>query len=101
MSRNVVRFAYLLLGLMTLVTFGGPFLIGRLLRGGPDPDWPPDRPVEWVAVVGVTGIVVVVFVGLSAIWVANMNHLNEAKAALTAKRAALIDSESESDRGES
>ncbi len=35
------------LGLLTLVTFGGPLLILLTIRGGNSSDWPPDRPVEW------------------------------------------------------
>ena len=41
------RLAYALLGAMTLVSFGGPFLIAAVLSGGERPGWPPDRPVEW------------------------------------------------------
>ena len=43
--------ALCLLLAMTLVSFGGPFVILVVLRGGTSAEWPPDRPVEWVAVV--------------------------------------------------
>jgi hypothetical protein len=46
-----------LLGAMTLFTIGGPFLIGFVLRGGARPTWPPDRPVEWAVMFGVSGMV--------------------------------------------
>ena len=39
----------MLLGLLTLATFGGPVAIVASLRGGASRDWPPDRPVEWWA----------------------------------------------------
>ena len=57
-------------GAMTLASFGGPALIGVILWGGASPDWPPDRPIEWITVIG-TGLVVfglmvgIVVVGLS------------------------------------
>lgn len=51
------RGAYILLGLMTLVSFGGPFLIAVLLWGGERSEWPPDRPIEWIGF----GLVVFLF----------------------------------------
>ncbi len=42
------RAAYILLGLMTVLCFGGPFLIAVLLWGGERSGWPPDRPIEWI-----------------------------------------------------
>ncbi|MFO0950605.1 MAG: hypothetical protein U0835_05525 [Isosphaeraceae bacterium] len=48
----------LLLGLMTMLTFAGPFVIYVAVRGGESPDWPPDRPAEWVVFGVVTGAVV-------------------------------------------
>jgi hypothetical protein len=38
---------FVLLGLLTIATFGGPLAILLTLRGGARPEWPPDRPVEW------------------------------------------------------
>jgi hypothetical protein len=52
------RKALALLAVMTVAAIGGPFLIALVIRGGARPDWPPDRPVEWFAFVGVTGLVV-------------------------------------------
>ena len=51
------RGPFVLLGLMTSFTIGGPFLIGLVLQGGASPNWPPDRPVEWATVLGVSGVV--------------------------------------------
>jgi hypothetical protein len=38
---------FVLLGLLTLGTFGGPLAIFLTLRGGIRSQWPPDRKVEW------------------------------------------------------
>jgi hypothetical protein len=38
---------YVLLGFLTVATLGGPLAIFMTLRGGTQPEWPPDRPVEW------------------------------------------------------
>jgi hypothetical protein len=46
-----------LLGATTLFAVGGPFLIGFVLRGGASPAWPPDRPIEWAVLLGVSGLV--------------------------------------------
>ena len=54
-------FPYVLLGALTLVSFGGPFLILVVVRGGPRPDWPPDRVVEWVVIALVFGLAVTLF----------------------------------------
>ena len=86
MSRGIIRLAYALLTLMSVVSFGGPFLIGSVMRGGFSPKWPPDRPVEWIAVVGVTGVVVVIMIGLSVLWLANMKELHAAKSQAAAHR---------------
>ena len=49
----------MLLGLMTLATFGGPVAIVASLRGGASREWPPDRPVEWWIFGLTTGLVAV------------------------------------------
>ena len=59
MSRRLPRYPFVLLGAMTLFTFGGPFLIGYFLGGGASPKWPPDRPIEWAVLLGVSGMVAV------------------------------------------
>ncbi|HEV3120495.1 MAG TPA: hypothetical protein VGY53_01265 [Isosphaeraceae bacterium] len=47
----------LLLGLMTATTLGGPLVIGEALRGGESPVWPPDRPIEWGVLCGISALV--------------------------------------------
>lgn len=51
-----------LLGLLTLVCFGGPLALWLVVRGGSSADWPPDRAVEWGAFVLVASSGVVLFV---------------------------------------
>jgi hypothetical protein len=46
----VPRLPYVLLGGLTLVSFGGPFAMLVVVRGGPGVGWPPDRAVEWVVI---------------------------------------------------
>ena len=58
MSGRLPRGPYVLLGLMTLATFGGPVAIVASLRGGASREWPPDRPVEWWIFGLTTGLVV-------------------------------------------
>jgi hypothetical protein len=50
---------FVLLGLLTIATMGGPVAILLTFRGGASPGWPPDRPVEWWTFGLCTGIVVV------------------------------------------
>ena len=51
------RLPMVLFGVMTVMCFGGPFGLMWILRGGTEPAWPPDRPVEWVALIGMCAIV--------------------------------------------
>ncbi len=39
----------ILLGVLTVVTFGGPIVLLVVIQGGSRHDWPPDRAVEWWA----------------------------------------------------
>jgi hypothetical protein len=55
------RLPMLLLGLLTLACFGGPFAL-LVVLGGPSRDWPPDRPVEWIVIAAVLAAVVSLFV---------------------------------------
>jgi hypothetical protein len=55
------RSPYVLLILMTIVSFGGPFLMVAALRGGENPGWPPDRPVEWATVAVVMTLFLALF----------------------------------------
>jgi hypothetical protein len=50
---------FVLLGLLTIATLGGPLAIHLTLRGGSSPRWPPDRPVEWWTFGLCTGAVLV------------------------------------------
>ncbi len=59
MPKALPRLPLILLGFMTLLTFGGPIAIGAILRGGGSPDWPPDRPIEWAVLAVVSGLVAV------------------------------------------
>ncbi len=59
MSGRLPRWPYVLLGLLTVVTFAGPVAIVASLRGGASRDWPPDRPVEWWVFGLTTGLVAV------------------------------------------
>jgi hypothetical protein len=43
----LTRAPFVLLGLQTIATVGGPIAILLTLRGGASRQWPPDRPVEW------------------------------------------------------
>jgi hypothetical protein len=43
------RTPFILLGLLTLSTVGGPLAILLTIRGGVQRGWPPDRPIEWWA----------------------------------------------------
>ena len=58
---------FLLLGLMTVLAFGGPFAIVLAIRGGRRPDWPPDRPLEWWTFGIVTGLFVILMTACLAI----------------------------------
>lgn len=57
----------ILLGLMTVATFAGPFVIALVIRGGRSTGWPPDRPVEWWTFGLICGGVAVLMVACLAI----------------------------------
>jgi hypothetical protein len=54
---KIPHLPFILLGLMTTFSFGGPLAIGYVLRGGASPTWPPDRPVEWFTFGVISGMV--------------------------------------------
>jgi hypothetical protein len=47
MSARPPKGPYVALGVLTLLTVGGPLAIAVILDGGAHRRWPPDRPVEW------------------------------------------------------
>ena len=70
----------ILLSVMTLATFGGPVGVWSVLRGGPSADWPPDRPVEWVALFGTAALVLSCMVAIVSMGLAHRNELVRAQA---------------------
>jgi hypothetical protein len=58
---------FVLLGLMTVASFGGPFLIFVTIQGGERPGWPPDRPIEWWMFGLITGLVAVLMIACLAL----------------------------------
>jgi hypothetical protein len=46
---------------MTVASFGGPFMILAVVRGGESARWPPDRLVEWVTIGLVFGVTIALF----------------------------------------
>ena len=71
MTSKLPRLPFVLLGLMTAFSFGGPLGIGYVLRGGTSPNWPPDRPVEWATFIGVSSMVVVLMMACLSLGLAN------------------------------
>jgi hypothetical protein len=61
------RLPFLLLGWLTVVSFGGPLALLLIVRGGPRADLPPDRPVEWIVIALVFGLFLVLFVACISI----------------------------------
>ncbi len=83
-SSKVLKGPLILLGFMSIVSFLGPFGLKWVLMGGRQTGWPPDRAVEWVALVGVVGAAVVL---LTAILVLNLRNLKVMNAELDASKA--------------
>jgi hypothetical protein len=66
---GIRKLPLVLLGVMTVLAFVGPFVIWMVMRGGGHGEWPPDRPVEWFTFVAVAGLVAVLMLacfGLAA-----------------------------------
>jgi len=61
------RLPYVLLVAMTVVSFGGPFVIVGVVRGGDSARWPPDRPLEWVTIGVVLALFLILFVACVSI----------------------------------
>jgi hypothetical protein len=69
------KLPFLLLALMTLVAFPGPFLIGWVLQGGTRPNWPPDRPVEWLTFLAIVALVAALMLACLALGLLNRRDL--------------------------
>ena len=67
MNGRVRRLPFVLLGLMTVATFGGPVAFGLVLAGGARASWPPDRPVEWWTLGVISGLVVALMAACIAV----------------------------------
>jgi hypothetical protein len=61
------RIPYILLGALSIVCFGGPFVILIAVRGGESSRWPPDRPIEWMTIGVVLTLFLVLFVACLSI----------------------------------
>jgi hypothetical protein len=56
---------------MTVATFGGPVAFGWVLSGGRSPAWPPDRPVEWWTLGGLSALVAALMAACIAVALRN------------------------------
>jgi hypothetical protein len=70
-ASKLPRTPFVLLGLMTLFTVGGPIAIALTLRGGQSRRWPPDRLVEWLTFGVATGGVALLMIACLAIGLAS------------------------------
>jgi hypothetical protein len=74
-SKKLPRLPFVLLGLMTAFTFGGPLVIGYVLQGGTNSRWPPDRPIEWFTFLGISGMVLVLMMACFSLLLVNHKAL--------------------------
>ncbi len=58
---RLLNLPYVLLIAMTFVSFGGPFLIFVVVRGGESAVWPPDRALEWITIALVLTLFITLF----------------------------------------
>ncbi len=79
------RLPFVLLGLMTLFSFGGPLVFGYVLGGGSSPRWPPDRPVEWATLIGISAAVVLLMTACLALGFVQRRALAESAGQRQAK----------------
>ena len=73
---HIQRLPLVIFGVMTIVCFGGPFGVAWVLHGGNEKAWPPDRPVEWAALIGVCVLVVLFMLVLLRMNFKNMREMN-------------------------
>jgi len=78
MSVPVRKTPYVLLGLMTLFTLGGPLVIFLTLKGGARSQWPPDRPIERWVFGGVVAAVIILMTACLWVGLANWRALTAA-----------------------
>jgi hypothetical protein len=73
------RLPFVLLGLMTLFSFGGPLAFGYVLGGGSSNRWPPDRTVEWATLIGISAVVLILMAVCLSLAFVNHKELSEAE----------------------
>jgi hypothetical protein len=78
-SPKLPKLPFVLLGLMTLFSFGGPLAIGYVLAGGSSPRWPPDRAVEWATFIGVSAMVVILMAACLSLALVNRKSMSQAQ----------------------
>lgn len=74
-AARVDRLPLVLLGVMTIATVGGPLGVFVVLRGGVEPAWPPDRPVEWVVLIGTCLLVAALMIVVIGLGLANLRAM--------------------------
>jgi hypothetical protein len=67
LNRRLSALPYVLLGAMTLVSFGGPVAMLVVVRGGSSADWPPDRAIEWITIGAIFGLFITIFIACVSI----------------------------------
>jgi hypothetical protein len=67
LNRRLPALPYVLLGAMTLVSFGGPIVMLVVVRGGSSADWPPDRTIEWLTIGAIFGLFITIFIACVSI----------------------------------
>jgi hypothetical protein len=67
LKQRLPTLPYMLLGAMTVVSFGGPLAMLVMLRGGPSDKWPPDRAIEWITIGLIVGLVITLFIACVSI----------------------------------
>ena len=61
-SDPLPRLPSVLLIALSIVSFGGPFVMVGVIRAGGSPGWPPDRPIEWLTAGVVLTLFLILFV---------------------------------------
>ena len=74
---HVQRLPLVIFAVMTILCFGGPFGVSWVLSGGQIAQWPPDRPVEWIALIAICLLVIAFMLMLLYLNLKNMREMNE------------------------